>query len=522
MGEEGCMSGWTPKQMPENKLTQSAKFFLALGLFALMAFVSGSKSDALQPPDKGQDIDDRSPLPPADANREIANKLEIPNSDRAIFAGQKDSKGNLVPGTGIVDFNEIASEKKNSYEYQAWHEIVQHAKECSTAQLEEFARRDLTRDDLIGLGSPPRVYRLSLVRLEGKIARVRRLNATRSLRDSGTMEVYEAQLIPFDGPPTESMSIVFTDLPESLAAITQKPPEQWVDVNADAICAGYFFKVKQDPPQNDKIPVLIGKSVTMLPALKDQPFSASNTNNDKSISNPIIIDKNLKVFKAIKDDARMADGNSDNWGEAVAWNRVLLHARRFTPEELETNARGEVTFADLFEPIRKDYKLELVKFEGRLLMVRQMKPSEKLRAAGVETAYEGWLVPQNEPRGNPISIVFTDPLPDGLELGRVNKWVSFAGYSFKLMRYESGERKSDDPTKYVIKRAPLLLGRAIIVQPDPDAQNKVSWNSFVQVAVAVIIGLLTLAAGITWWFRRGDRQAKQEIITHRSKNPFGD
>jgi hypothetical protein len=218
----------------------------------------------------------------------------------------------------------------------------------------------------------------------------------------------------------------------------------------------------------------------------------------------------------------MASGNSDNWGEAVAWNRVLLHARRFSPEELESNARGDLTFADLFEAIRKDYKLDLVKFEGRLLMVRKMKPSEKLKAADIETAFEGWLVPQNEPRGNPIAIVFTDPLPDGVELGRVNKWVSFAGYSFKLMHYESGERKGDDPSKYVIKRAPLLLGRSIIPQPDPDGHDPVSWNSFVQVAVAAVVGLLGVTLGVTWWFRRGDKQSKQEITAHRARNPFGD
>jgi hypothetical protein len=286
--------------------------------------------------------------------------------------------------------------------------------------------------------------------------------------------------------------------------LAQKPVEEWLNVNEDGIGAGYFFKTKQEIGKTEKVPVLIGKSITLL--------------KGNGATGPIAIDKDLKVFRGIKDDARAADG-SENWEEAVAWNRVLLHARRFSPEELEANARNDLKFADLFDhPIRKDYSLQLVKFEGRLLMVRKMELSRKLREAGVESAYEGWLAPRDEPRGNPICIVFTDPLPEGVEPGRVSKWVSFAGYSFKLLRYESGERKDD---QYVTKRAPLLLGRAIIPRPDPDRPSSISWSAFVQVAVIAIAGLIGISVGLTWWFRRSDKRAKIEIIAQRSKNPFG-
>jgi hypothetical protein len=154
-----------------------------------------------------------------------------------------------------------------------------------------------------------------------------------------------------------------------------------------------------------------------------------------------------------------------------------------------------------------------------LLMVRKMELSQKLKAAGVETAYEGWLAPKDEPRGNPVCIVFTDPLPEGVEVGRANKWVSFAGYSFKLMRYESGERDKDE--RNVTKKAPLLLGRAITLQLDPDRPSSVSWSAFVQTAFIAFFGLVGIAGGLTWWYCRGDKAAKQEIIAQRSKNPFG-
>jgi hypothetical protein len=504
------MSCWSPFRTLKLSSTLFAKFFLALGLLASAQLLGGLSVGANPPDEKGPALDDRPPLPGV-TDPTLAERLPIPNPDRAIFAGRWDAKKNPIPNTGIVDFEEIASEKKNSDEYMAWHEIVQHAKQFSTNQLEEYARKDLTRDDLIGLGPPPRIYRLSLIRFEGKLIKVRRLTATKSLRDAGTMEVYEAQLVAFDDPPNEYVSFVFTELPLALKSLAEKPVEEWMDVNADAVVAGYFFKVKQDPLQTEKLPVLIGKSLTMLPVVKEQPSKL------KDEKNPIAIDKNLKVFRSIKDDARIVHG-SENWEEAVAWNRVLLHARRFTPEELESNARTDLRFADLFEDIRKDFKLQPVKFEGRLLMVRKMESSQKLKSAGVEAAYEGWLAPKDEPRGNPVCIVFTDPLPDGVETGRVNKWVSFAGYSFKLMRYESGERDKDDHN--VTKKAPLLLGRAIIPQLDPDRPSSISWSAFVQVALIVIFGLIGIAGVLTWWFRRGDRRAKEEIVAQRAKNPF--
>ena len=103
----------------------------------------------------------------------------------------------------------------------------------------------------------------------------------------------------------------------------------------------------------------------------------------------------------------------------------------------------------------------------------------------------------------------------------MNKWVSFAGYSFKLLRYKSGEKDRDDPSRNTWKRAPLLLGRAAIVRPDPDGATTVSWKSFVTVATADRAELVGAALGLSWWFRRGDRSARREIEAHRARNPFG-
>jgi hypothetical protein len=503
---------------PTNRrAARTTQFFLALGLLAA-AGMTGTAAQPGQP----DEIDDKPPLPATEPKRAVvAQKYQIPNRNARIFKGTLDPKTKLlVPNTGIVDFTPVATEKENADEYQAWNEVVRHAKQFTAAELEEHAGRDMTRDDLIG--QPRFLYRLELLRFDGKLVRARRLAATKALREAGTAEVYEALIAPLDEPATDLVSFVFTELPEALAGVRQKPQEQWTEADAWVTAAGYFFKAKQDAPKDDPVPVLIGKSLSVLKGPPPGP--------DKN--NPAALDKGLRVFKFIENDTRVARGD-DNWEEAVAWNRVLLHARRFSPEELEANARTDLTFADLHEDGRResegggrdykgrrDYKLDLVRFEGRLLMLRKMELSKKLRDAGVETLYEGWLVPKDEPRGNPVCVVFTDP-PEGVEsLGRVNKWVSFAGYAFKLMRYESGEQ--DKNGRYVTKRAPLLLGRALIARPDPDAPSNVSWRGFVAGAVAVVVALVAAGLGLGWWFRRGDRKARQEIQAHRARNPFGE
>jgi hypothetical protein len=498
------MAARAANQIEEYRSTRAAKFFLALGLVAGVGFASAQDN-----------IDPKSPLPPLEPTAAaLAEKFRIDKNLR-IYQGSRDLKTGKRTG-GIEDFTPVASEKDNSDEYQAWHAVVVHAKQFTAGELEQNGSRDLTRDDLTTVtNSVPRFlgYRLDLFRFDGKLLRVRRIEASLSLKQAGTTELYEALFVPLDEPlplddkgkvPAHAVSFVFTELPEALAAVKHKTINEWLETNSWASVAGYFFKVK-----DDGLPILIGKSVTVL---KAEPVAPGD--------NPAAIDKNLRVFRLIKDRAVRARGE-DNWEEVVAWNRVMLHARRFSPEDLEKYANGDLKFHMLFDEARRDYKLDLVKFEGRLIKLDKTKASEKLLEAGVEFIYEGWIVPKDEPSGNPICVVFTDP-PDGIEpTGRVNKWVSFAGYSFKLLKYTSGERNAKDPNKYDDKLAPLLLGRAVIERPDPDGRS-VSWGDFFTGSVAIITLVLGFAVGVAWWFRRGDRKAKQEIQAHRTKNPFGE
>jgi hypothetical protein len=490
---------------------RAAKGLVVLGAFVALVAACLSPALARQQPDDPFALDTKQPLPADPKAKAAREKFLIPDrKSAAVFVGRRDPKTGKIDG-GIEDYKPTASEKENSDEYQAWNAVVSHALQFPDAALMGVARRDFTRDDFL---NPPRFdARLDLFRLEGKLTKVRRIAATKSLAAANVPEVYEAQIVPLDEPPNALVSFVFTDLPADLEGLKKLPIDKnggsaWMDVNSWAAFAGFFFKVRQDVAGGTPIPLFIGRSVTVL---KAEP---------RPEKNPTALEKGLRVFDNIRDDAAIAKAE-DNWEEVSAWNRVLLHARRFLPEELENAASDKVTFADLRLDVRRDFRLDLVKFEGRLVKLDKMKASEKLRAAGVESLYEGWLVPKNEPSGHPVCIIFSDP-PEVEPAGRVNKWVSFAGYSFKLLRYKSAERDKDDPDRQVTKVAPLLIGRALVVRPDPDAPTAGRWSTPMDGALAVVLGLFVVAGLITLWYRRGDSKAKQEIDAHRTRNPFGE
>ena len=444
-------------------------------------------------------VDTRDPLPADSPRRKGYDRLRIPNTDRAIFAE-------------IVDFKPVASQDKNPREYDAWIEYVLHAKNQDTRELNAYPVRDLVPLDFAKL---PRAYRTELIRFDGKLVCARRLVPPAALRAGGVEELYEARFVPLDESPNTPVSIVFVDLPESLAAVRGKPPEEWLDADGWVTASGYFFKTMSVPGDHANavvnLPLLIGRGLTPLSG----PPPGSPT--------PTAIDKSLRIFKFIRDDIKMTRlrPTESAWPEIAAYNRVVLHAARFSAEELERDAATDVRFADLFEDARVGYRLSLVKLQGRLISLRRMDSNDWLAAAGVTQLYEGWLIPDHEQSGNPVCIVFTEPVGGVEPARRVNKWVSFAGYSFKRMRYESAEEDAKDPSKHVDKLAPLLIGKKPIGRRDPDdATSALTWDALINGAI-VLAALLVLSAGaFALWYRRGDRQARSELSAARSRNPF--
>ena len=441
-------------------------------------------------------LDTAPPLPPKEPERTpVAVRFRFPGSQSPLFST-------------IEDKQPVRSEKENPGEYAAWNDLILWAKNQPTAELEAAAIRNLTPDDLRrGIRT---TYRFEPIRFDGKLTDVRRVPPTKALADAGVPDVYEAWLTATDSSPANPLCLIFTELPSGFSVGAQ-PADRWVSF------AGYSFKLLSYPgPEADAknpkaggwldAPLLVGRTIT---ALAGPPAEAT----------ALALNKELRVFKLIQDDQPMAR-DPDYWEEAAAWNRVVLHARKFTAEQLEEAARKDLDFAHLFETGRRDYKLELVHFKGQLLRISKGETNKELADAGVPNWYEGWLVPKDEPRGNPICIVMTD-LPPGLEPAKaMNEWVSFAGYSFKRMHYTSGEQSKRDPSRNVHKAAPLLIGRSVTLLPGAEDPN--TWAAqFVPLLFGGLLLIVGVAVGLHWWYKRGDVQAKAEADAVRYKNPFG-
>jgi hypothetical protein len=447
--------------------------------------------------DKG---DPNNPVPNDAPRRKPHEKLAFPTNNRAIF-------------NRVEDFKAVAAEAENADEYHAWLEVVSWAKKFPTNELEQHGATDLTPIDLL---KPQRsLYRYDLLRFDGKLVCIRRLEAPLAFKDLpglGITELYEARLVPVDESPLTPVSIVFTDLPREFADVAKQPFKQWVDRDEWISAAGYYFKTMSVPGEHGNavvgVPLLVGKSVTVIPGPPAPVYG-----------DPTALDRNVRVYKFIKDESPMIRFDTP-WPEIASYNRVIVHASRFTAEQLEEHALPDVTFASLFEDVRRDFKLKNVKMEGRLIRLKRMGTNNELRAAGVNETFEGWLVPPNEPRGNPVCIVFSEPIEGVEPADRVNKWVSFAGFFFKKLRYVSAEQDPKNPNRNVEKYAPLLIGKSPIPRRDPDAPTSLTWGAFVLGAIVGGVVLIAAAGVLTCYYRRGDRQARAEIENVRSRNPF--
>jgi len=140
---------------------------------------------------------------------------------------------------------------------------------------------------------------------------------------------------------------------------------------------------------------------------------------------------------------------------------------------------------------------------------------------GIETIYEGWLFPTEV--YNPVCILFTE-LPPGFVADQdIDRWVSFDGYFFKLMHYESGEKvgKVEDD-KYRWRKAPLLMGKTVVPVVTPEGTSMVSFGgAFVPMVVVAIMLIVLAIIGFAVYFSRADKKFKSKMIEHQtSKNPF--
>jgi hypothetical protein len=197
-----------------------------------------------------------------------------------------------------------------------------------------------------------------------------------------------------------------------------------------------------------------------------------------------------------------------NRQERLAYDLLVLHARKMPSAALRKAARRDLTFAHLFGPDRAKYRGQVVHVEGQLRWLLRSDPPESVREFGepITDLYEGW-VHLNHYGGVFVCVLFTELQP-GLKPAEVlNVPVAFDAYFFKRISYETRE------TPKTTRLAPLLIGRTITPRPEP-ADAGTLWA----VPGAVLAGTLGLAGGaigaglaVAWWFRREDRKVRARL-----------
>ena len=256
-------------------------------------------------------------------------------------------------------------------------------------------------------------------------------------------------------------------------------------------------------------------SLTLVIALLGVAASRSDARADQ-----YALDGDRRHFSLVEWDAPVR-GEDRNPDEFEAYNDTVLHARLFRDADLRANASRDVTFRDLVVPTAKDFQFKLLALDGRLKRVRRLEPTKPLKAAGVTDLYECWIFPTN---GSDPLCLLTSELPEGVEPAlemNPSRSVQFAGYSFKLMQYESSTPNAKTPERNVVRRAPLLIGRSFAVTPEPSRDGGRAWREGFLPGLFAVVGVVAaVALGLTAWYRRGDRAVKAAVEARRDRNPF--
>ena len=231
----------------------------------------------------------------------------------------------------------------------------------------------------------------------------------------------------------------------------------------------------------------------------------------------VLLDQEYEDFQFVEDNAPLlARGNKivdkvkdmAAFREARAYDYVLSHASRQTPELLAKYSQKNFAYSSLIKPVRTEYLRELLRIEGRLSLLLPMKATDGLREfEKIDKLYEAWFFPAGE--RDPICLVVSE-LPEGVSPGeKQNVRIEADAYYFKLFHYESQQNNAADTTRKQWRKAPMFLGKSFRIK-DEEPLAPVFSPGMLTVIVAALSGMVLLIAGLAWWFRRGDRYVREE------------
>jgi hypothetical protein len=160
----------------------------------------------------------------------------------------------------------VRSEGHNPDEFLAYNELIEFARQFTTAELLAHGSRDVTYRDLVRPAGKDFQYKL--LAFTGRLKRVRRMEPTKPLKAAGVADLYECWVFPAN--VTEPLCLVTTELPTGIEPKLEFAPTRNVRFGA------YYFKLMQyesaeplkDRPGHNVVrraPLLMGRGFEVEP-----------------------------------------------------------------------------------------------------------------------------------------------------------------------------------------------------------------------------------------------------------------
>jgi hypothetical protein len=239
--------------------------------------------------------------------------------------------------------------------------------------------------------------------------------------------------------------------------------------------------------------------------------------------------------------SRVVDGETilparwQNREEVLAYEDLVLHARRLPTDVIARAARRDVPLPLLLGPDKSRFRGQIVRLTGSLRMLQEMAPSQGLvgMAEGLDHVYRGWLALDGykDDLGPVLCAVDFTELPAGLKPNATtDRRATVDGFFFKVIKYDTREPTpggvtDKSPDGKVYRLAPLFIART--VQPGAVSAST-SAESLWTVPAEVIGGTIVLFAAavgawfvVSWWMKREDARVRARLRELRP-GAFGD
>jgi hypothetical protein len=168
----------------------------------------------------------------------------------------------------LKDFTPLKIEESR-LDHDAFCDLALHTHKFSTPHLLAAARKDLSYANLMAADDRVREEaRFELVRVDGRLKRLKRIGSYDLLKAAGIPDIYEAWVFPKER--SDPVCLMLTEAPEGIE------PAEDIDPGRPVSTCGYFFKVveylsaephpkKKDQNLYRRAPLLVGKSLVARP-----------------------------------------------------------------------------------------------------------------------------------------------------------------------------------------------------------------------------------------------------------------